>query len=229
LLGFIAKFIPSKSYLHSKVIFELDKIMENFWNNRYRDSEWAYGEEPNVYFKKQLSKYKAGKILLPAEGEGRNAIFAAKLGWEVSAFDLSKEGKLKAENLAKKNNVQINYQVGGLSEIEYNENYFDCIALIYAHFPADVKSAYHHILDQYLRKNGIVILEAFSKSHLKFNSINEKAGGPKDINMLFSKDEIIKDFSSYKTIELVEKEVTLQEGLYHNGRSSVIRFLGKKV
>jgi len=202
--------------------------MKDFWNNRYGDDKWAYGEDPNEYFKKQLSQYKAGKILLPAEGEGRNAIFAAKLGWAVSAFDQSKKGKMKAERLAKKNGVQINYQVGEFSEVKYDENYFDCIGLLYAHFPANVKSAYHKILDKYLRKGGIVIFEAFSKSHLKFNSYNAKAGGPKDINMLFSIDEIGRDFSNYEIIELVEKEVTLNEGLYHNGRSSVIRFVGEK-
>jgi len=77
---------------------------------------------------------------LPAEGEGRNAIFAAKSGWSVSAFDISDEGKNKANRLAKANNVTIDYRVGLLESLNYNDEQFDVIGLIYAHFPADLKS-----------------------------------------------------------------------------------------
>ena len=76
--------------------------MKEFWEIRYAEKQYAYGENPNVYFKEQLDKLKPGKILLPAEGEGRNAVYAAKQGWEVMAFDLSSEGKNKAEKLAAK-------------------------------------------------------------------------------------------------------------------------------
>ena len=203
--------------------------MKDFWDHRYRQIDWAYGEEPNEYFKHQLLKLNPGRILLPAEGEGRNAIFAAKLGWEVFAFDLSKEGKAKAEKLALRNEVQIDYLVGEFSEIVYAENQFDVIGLIYAHFPAHLKSAYHKKLDLYLKPGGFIIFEAFSKSHLEYRNINERDGGPKDIHMLFSVDELKADFSNYNILELEEKGIDLKEGLYHNGRSSVIRFVGKKL
>ena len=110
----------------------------------------------------------------------------------------------------------------------YDNNQFDAIALIYAHFPADIKSQYHKTLDKYLMKGGTVIFEAFSKNHLAYNSVNEKIGGPKDINMLFSKEELKSDFANYEIVELDEKEIELNEGLFHNGRGSVIRFVGRK-
>ena len=77
------------------------------WNERYKKEEFAYGQQPNNYLKEQLGKLSAGTILFPAEGEGRNAVFAAKLGWTVSAFDISVEGKKKASRLAEANNVTI--------------------------------------------------------------------------------------------------------------------------
>lgn len=58
------------------------------WNERYSKEEFAYGEEPNQYLKEQLEKLDVGKILFPAEGEGRNGVYAAKLGWNVFAFDI---------------------------------------------------------------------------------------------------------------------------------------------
>jgi hypothetical protein len=73
----------------------------NRWDERYKQQDFAYGVTPNNYLKDQLIKLQTGKILFPAEGEGRNAVFAAKLGWIVSAFDISIEGKKKAMQLAK--------------------------------------------------------------------------------------------------------------------------------
>lgn len=198
------------------------------WNDRYRSEEFAYGEQPNNYLKEQLEKSTAGKILFPAEGEGRNAVFAATLGWTVSAFDISDEGKSKALRLAEKNKVTIDYQVGELEALNYDAGQFDVIALIYAHFPADIKSVYHKTLDKYLRKGGFIIFEAFSKTHIDYLAKNEKVGGPKDIAMLFSIDELASDFSEYEIIELVEKEIELSEGMFHNGQGSVIRFVGRK-
>jgi 2-polyprenyl-3-methyl-5-hydroxy-6-metoxy-1,4-benzoquinol methylase len=198
------------------------------WNDRYSNKEFAYGEEPNNYFKEQIEKLKPGTILFPAEGEGRNAVYAAKLGWTVSAFDISEEGKNKALKLAEANNVSIDYKVGELETLNYHTEQFDAIALIYAHFPAEIKSSIHKTLETYLRKDGIIIFEAFSKKHLEYLAINDKVGGPKDIESLFSIEEIQADFPNYEIIELVEKEIELNEGLFHNGKGSVIRFVGKK-
>ena len=132
------------------------------WDDRYKTEEFAYGEEPNNYLKEQIEKLNPGAILFPAEGEGRNAIFAAKLGWQVSAFDISEEGRNKALRLAENNNVSLDYQVGELETLDFQEGKFDAIALIYAHFPATIKSEIHKQLDKLLRKDGIVIFEAFS-------------------------------------------------------------------
>lgn len=198
------------------------------WNERFRGAEFAYGEQPNNYLKAQLEKLNAGNILFPAEGEGRNAVFAARLGWTVSAFDISVEGRNKALRLAEANQVTIDYQVGELQAINYAPGQFDAIALIYAHFPADIRSSYHKAFDRWLRKGGIIILEGFSKKHISYNYKNEKVGGPKDIAMLFSADEIKADFANYTLEELVEKEVELHEGSCHNGLGSVIRFTGRK-
>ncbi|WP_289661720.1 class I SAM-dependent methyltransferase [Flavobacterium panacagri] len=198
------------------------------WDDRYSNKEFAYGEEPNNYLKEQLEKLNPSSILFPAEGEGRNAIFASKLGWKVSAFDISEEGRNKALRLAEANNVIIDYQVGELDTLDFHENQFDAIALIYAHFPAEIKSDIHHQLNTLLKKDGIIIFEAFSKKHLEYLAINEKVGGPKDIESLFSIEEIKADFPNYEIIELEEKEIELNEGLFHNGIGSVIRFVGRK-
>ncbi|MFB0494569.1 SAM-dependent methyltransferase [Mucilaginibacter sp. OAE612] len=198
------------------------------WDQRYTEEEFAYGEQPNNFLQQQLSLLKPGKILFPAEGEGRNAVFAAGLGWAVSAFDISIEGQKKALKLAEKKQVAIDYRVGELQELNYTEGQFDVIALIYAHFPANIKSLVHQTLDKYLNTGGLIIFEAFSKSHLNYLAKDEKMGGPRDIESLFSLEEIKTDFNNYEILELLETEIHLNEGPYHSGQGSVIRFVGRK-
>lgn len=198
------------------------------WDERYSNTAYAFGEKPNEYLREQLQKLQPGNILFAAEGEGRNAVYAAKLGWTVSAFDISTEGRKKALQLAEKNKVSLNYEVGQLPDLAYTEGQFDAIALIYAHFPASIKSTYHKLLSTYLRKGGTVIFEAFGKKHLPYREKNPKVGGPRDLESLFSIEELLADFTDYEIIELVEKEVELNEGLYHSGTGSVVRFVGRK-
>jgi cyclopropane fatty-acyl-phospholipid synthase-like methyltransferase len=202
--------------------------MKEMWDERYGQVEFAYGEEPNVFLKEQLVEIEPGMALFPAEGEGRNAVYTASLGWKIDAFDLSEEGKQKALKLANLKKTQINYQVGEFQQLGYKNESFDLIALIYAHFPANNKSEYHKELSNYLKKGGLIIFEAFSKSNLEYVSKNPKIGGPKDINMLFSIDEINADFENFEIELFEEKEIELREGLYHNGIGSVIRFVGRK-
>jgi len=202
--------------------------MIDFWNERYKQQEFAYGIEANEFLKEVLGNYKLGKILFPAEGEGRNAVFAAKLGWEVNAFDLSIEGKKKADYLASINKVGIHYEIGNLDELHYQKESFDAIALIYAHFPPLIKNIYYQTIETYLKKGGVIIFEAFSKNHITYQNKNPNVGGPNNTEMLFSVNEIGSYFANYQILELVEKEINLSEGLYHNGLGSVVRFIGIK-
>jgi SAM-dependent methyltransferase len=203
--------------------------MNQKWDERYKDNEFAYGTEPNVFFKEWLLKFEPGKILMPADGEGRNGVFAAQLNWNVISFDLSAEGQQKALKLAKENNVSLDYIVGDLEQLEFEKNSFDAIGLIYAHFSAETKSKLHKKLNDYLKPGGIVIFEAFSKRHLDLKKANPKVGGPDNSNDLFSIAEILADFEKFEILYLEEEEIILNEGKFHVGTGSVIRFVGKKV
>ncbi len=203
--------------------------MKDFWDARYAQADFAYGTEPNEFLRTQLPKLKLGTGLFAAEGEGRNAVYAAQLGWEVHAFDLSVEGKAKADRWAAERGVEIDYQVGEFAELGYANEAFDLLALIYAHFPGHLKADYHRRLSTFVKVGGYVIFEAFSKNHLAYNSVNEAVGGPKDTQMLFSMEEIKADFADYELLELYEAEVELAEGTFHRGRGSVIRFVGRKL
>ncbi|APY12713.1 SAM-dependent methyltransferase [Seonamhaeicola sp. S2-3] len=202
--------------------------MEAFWNNRYKEKEFAYGTAPNQFFKESINKLKIkGTILLPAEGEGRNAVYAAKKGLKVTAFDISVEGKNKAEKLANNENVQIDYKVGELHQLDFKPHSFDLLALIYAHFPKNKKEL-HQKLSKLIKPNGYIILEGFSVKNLSYREKNPNVGGPADVNMLFTKEEMTTMFANFETLLLEQKEIELNEGDYHNGVANVIRYIGRK-
>lgn len=194
----------------------------DFWNERYAQKEFVYGIQPNLFFKEQLDQLKAGNILLPAEGEGRNAVYAASQDWNVVAFDISKSGKEKAMQLSVAKKVFVDYQVTGVLDFKTDIK-FDVIGLCYTHFPMEIrKEAFQHLL-KHLKPNGTIIFEAFAKAQL-----GKPSGGPKNEEMLFSIEEIENEFSELEFNVLKEETIELSEGNYHKGKAEVIRFVGIK-
>jgi 2-polyprenyl-3-methyl-5-hydroxy-6-metoxy-1,4-benzoquinol methylase len=194
-----------------------------FWNARYNEEGFAYGQTPNEFFKEQIDKLPVGKILFPGEGEGRNAAYAAALGWEVEAFDISDVGKQKAINLAASFNAKINYEICNVADANFEDNTFDAIVLIYSHLPETLRIELHGKIKNWLKPDGVVILEAYNPLQLNNNS-----GGPRDIQMLYSIETLMSDFHGIHFEILEEKQVELNEGKYHIGIADVVRFVGRK-
>lgn len=197
--------------------------MKKLWNERYAEEAYVYGTSPNTFFKEELSKLTIGTILLPAEGEGRNAVYAAEQGWDVYAFDYSHKAKHKADILAKERGVSINYVVASFDEIRFKPDFFDCIALFFVHAPPDSRRLYHQKLVKWLKPDGRILMEGFSKKQM-----DKTSGGPKNIDMLFSNEELDADFNALSHIEIVELNTELDEGNLHKGEASVIRLKGTK-
>lgn len=202
--------------------------MSNKWDERYAGEDYAYGTEPNAFIKEQLLHLKPGKILFPAEGEGRNAVYAATQGWEVYAFDLSVEGRKKALKLATENGVPLQYDIATFETYTCTPHSMDAVALVYAHVPANVKDASYAKVIDWVKPGGTIIMEAFSKNHIGYKKADSRIGGPDEPDMLFSEDEIKAYFPSVDILLLEEREITLHEGSFHNGAGSVIRFVGRK-
>jgi len=198
---------------------------KEFWNERYGQHPTVYGDEPNKFFKEQLQSLKVGKLLLPAEGEGRNAIYAASLGWTVTAYDFSEVAKAKTlERAASLGISTIDYQVQELDKIKLAGKKFDAVALIYVHLPMEVRKHLHAQCKQSLKPGGKLIFESFSKDQLKYNT-----GGPKDPTLLHSISDLKTDFADLRIDVLEEKIVELKEGPFHSGPASVVRLVASKI
>ena len=203
----------------------MSDFKSNFWDERYSSKEYVYGTEPNQFFKEQIDRFSSpGKLLLPGEGEGRNAVYAAKLGWQVDAFDQSINAQKKALTLAEKSDVNINYSITDLKRFTPAANYYSSAAIVFVHFDSEVRSVFHQKIIDSLKPGGKLILESFSKSQF-----GKSSGGPQDLGMLYSFEDIKNDFKEMRTILLEEKNVFINEGEKHSGEASLIRYVGEKL
>jgi hypothetical protein len=199
--------------------------MREHWDTRYTQEAFSYGIHANDFFSQSLAKLKIGKILLPGEGEGRNAVYAASHGWEVDAFDFSEKGRNKALGLAEEHKLFFNeYSISDYSDYKPRDNHYDVVGLIYAHAVPEIRSLLHYKMINALKTGGVIILQGFSKLQL-----GKDSGGPKQLDMLYSVDEMSKDFAGLSIELLEQKEVELSEGIYHQGAASVINMIAKKL
>ena len=193
------------------------------WNNRYGGGEYLFGKEPNEYFKSKIDSLQPASILLPGEGEGRNAVYAAKLGWQVTALDFSKIALKRAKQFAENENVKIDFRYVHLLNDELPAKTYDVVGISFLHFNGDNKRLVHTKLRNALKTKGIVILECFSEEQMKLIT-----GGPRNKGSLYTTDELKEYYHGFEFFELEYKKVLLREGEAHQGEGYVVRMFAQK-
>ncbi len=197
--------------------------ISEMWNNRYSSPEYAYGKKPNDFLKSQAEHIPMGKVLCLGAGEGRNAVFLAQLGYQVTALDISETGLLKAQQLAKKYNVTINTIHGDIEDFVIEKNEWQAITSIFFHTPPFMRKDIHKNIVAGLAPGGVFILEGYSKNQLQY-----KTGGPPVIDLLFDLQEIRNELDGMELKVSQEVVRSVVEGQYHTGQGSVIQIVGIK-
>ena len=140
------------------------------WDQRYSSETYAYGKNANAFFAAQLEHMNPGRLLLPGEGEGRNAVYAAGLGWAVEAFDQSRVGQSKALALASEFDVEFTYKACRMEDFDFLQNHYDLVALLFFHTDMVNRKYLHQKAIQTLKPGGTLLLEAFHKNQLSKNT-----------------------------------------------------------
>jgi SAM-dependent methyltransferase len=191
------------------------------WDTEYDREEYVYGKLPNDFLKSHYKVIPKGKVLLLAEGEGRNAVFLAKLGYSVTAVDISSVGLKKAEKLAKENNVIIETVCADLEVFDLGENKWDGIVSIYCHLPLTIRQALYKRIEWAIKPSGVFLLEGYRPEQLDY-----KTGGPPVASMMISKETLIKELPNFTFSHLETLERVVHEGINHNGLGAVIQAIG---
>lgn len=197
----------------------------NKWDDRYSGSEYAYGLKPSEFLVEQatlLLPKKTLHVLSLGEGEGRNATYLAGLGHHVHAVDGSAVGLVKASQLASQRNVKITTQIADLTDYKIDHTY-DLIIMIFCHIPSIVRTKIHSQILSSLSLGGLLIYQAYSPNQLRYGT-----GGPDQMDMLVTLDELKGSFSPMQFLHANMREREVKEGSFHTGLAEVTEFVGRK-
>ena len=199
------------------------KELNIMWNERYTEAGFAYGTEPNDFLFENFNKLKRGKVLCLGEGEGRNAVFLASKGFDVTAVDLSEVGLEKTLGLAEQNKVTVKTVCADLSDFRIDENYWESIVSIWVHLESVVCRVVHQKVFSGLKTGGTFLLEAYTPQQLEFGT-----GGGKQVDKMVSLNSLQEELKGldFEIGREIIREI--HEGKYHNGQSAVVQVLARK-
>lgn len=196
----------------------------NLWDDRYNIAEYYYGTEPNDFLRANVQLIRPeGKILCLAEGEGRNAVYLAGVGFHVTAVDGSKTGLEKLARLAKERRVKIHTVVSNLDDYQIHEKSWDAIISIWCHIPPSLRIRIHREVAQGLKPGGIYIFESYHPRQLAY-----KTGGPSTADLLSTAADVKAELQGlhFKLLQEIDREI--HEGKGHNGLSAVVQAIARK-
>ncbi|HEY4554078.1 MAG TPA: class I SAM-dependent methyltransferase, partial [Bacillaceae bacterium] len=166
--------------------------MTNAWHEKFSEEEYVYGKEPNEFLVEAASFLPDGKILCIAEGEGRNAVYLAKNGHEVTAWDYAQAGLDKTARLAEEENVRVATELHDLAEVEWEAEQWDAIVHIFGHLPKPILNRTLGGIKKALKPGGMYVSELYTKEQLRYGT-----GGPKDLEMLIDPKDMLRHFDGY--------------------------------
>lgn len=194
-----------------------------FWDQAFDTPHFKYGTAPNAFVRDQAHRLPpAARVLVPGDGEGRNGVWLAAQGHAVLSVDASAVGLRKARQLAQQQGVPLQTELADLAAWQPAPGGFDGVVLTFVHLPPGMRRAVHQRLAAALRPGGWLILEAFTPEQLRYAS-----GGPKDVDMLYTLENLRADFAGLHEQLAWAGQVQLDEGPGHQGPAQVVRYLAQ--
>ena len=204
---------------------------QNAWNDRYRDAgeDYLFGTEPNRFLARRAKLLQNGQTALSvADGEGRNSVWLAEQGLQVSAIEISTVAVEKAHRLAAGRQVAVDFVLADMLAPDWPpQEYcgaFDWVVGIFIQFVGPVeRERQFTVMKELTRTGGRILLQGYTPKQLEY-----KTGGPSDIGNLYTSDFLRSAFSDWEIEELVEYDEDLSEGERHKGRSALIGLIARK-
>jgi SAM-dependent methyltransferase len=193
------------------------------WDARYTDEGWAFGKEPNDFLREQGDLLPPGRVLCLAEGQGRNAVWLAQRGHEVTAMDQSAVGLEGARRLAAERGITLTTLRADLDEFEIEPGAWQGIVSIYAHVSGDVRRRVHARVEKGLAPGGVFLLEAYRPEQ-----IGRGTGGPSEDDRMVNLERLRRELPSLEFVVAREVEREVLEGHRHKGMSSVVQLVARR-
>lgn len=194
------------------------------WEARYgADNEFVYGTEPNDFLRTSIAGLPTGDALCLADGEGRNGVYLAGLGHNVTSVDLTSAGMNKAARLARERDVPLTTVVADLADYDLGESQWDLIVSIFAHTPAPVRAKVHGGIATALRPGGRFVLEAYTP-----DQIGRGTGGPPVPELTMTLAGLRGELTGLVIESGIETVRPVIEGAGHTGDGAVVQLIAAK-
>ena len=195
----------------------------NSWDNRYAGAEYLYGTAPNDFVAEVALQIPSGPVLCLAEGEGRNAVYLAALGYVVTAVDQSAVALGKAKELAAARGVALETITADLADYSIAPGAWAGIVSGWAHVPPALRRRVHAQVARGLQPGGLFILEAYTPAQLTFNT-----GGPRSVEMFMTAVQLREELAGLDFEIVRELERDVREGTKHTGRAAVVQVVARR-
>ena len=197
------------------------------WDNRYDTDTYVFGKAPADFLKAQsdlLKKHRGASALAVADGEGRNSVFMAQHGLQVTAMDSSEVGLAKARKLADESGVTVDFQAADLRAWDWQENAFDLVVAIFIQFadPAFRAEIFAGMVKT-VKPGGLILLHGYTPKQVEYGT-----GGPPNPALMYTEDMLRDAFSETEILHLAAYEKVIDEGPGHSGHSALIDLVARK-
>ena len=196
------------------------------WEERFQTPDYVFGTEPAAFLKDHADVLapKGATALSVADGEGRNSVFMAERGLEVTALEYAPSAIAKARQLADERGVVVTFEDVDVTAYDWRETY-DIVAGIFIQFVGpDARRALFEGMKQSVKPGGVILLHGYTPKQLDHGT-----GGPPGAENMYTEEMLRDAFAGWDILECREYERHIEEGEGHKGQSALIDLVARKV
>lgn len=196
-----------------------------FWNSRYASESYVFGTRPAAFLVDNAHHVPPqSRVLVPADGEGRNSVFLAELGHRVVATDIAEEGLAKARKLAAARGANVEFRHLDLQGWQWPDAEFDAVVAVFIQFaPPALRDEIFSGMKRSVRPGGVVLLHGYTPKQLEY-----RTGGPSLVEQLYTEELLRTAFCDWELLRVQAYERDLDEGEGHKGRSAIVDLVARR-
>lgn len=194
------------------------------WDERFAGADYLFGTAPTAFLKREAGVLPpASRVLCLADGEGRNSVYLAGLGHQVTAMEQSSVALDKARALAAAKGVSVAFCQAGIEEWDWAQG-FDAVLGIFIQFaPPAMRQRIHHGIAQAVVPGGSLMLHGYAP-----RQISNGTGGPRAVENMYTLDLLHADFAGWEVLRAEDYDAEIHEGKGHAGQSALIDFITRR-
>lgn len=195
------------------------------WNERFAGDEYVYGTEPAGFLKREARRLAPrSSVLSVAEGEGRNAVWLAQKGHDVTAMDGAPNAVAKARRLAAARGVEAAFHLADIAAWDWTPAAYDAVIGIFIQFaPPEAQAETVAGMKRTVRPGGLVLLHGFAERQAGYGT-----GGPPNPAQLYTPDLLRARFADFEILRLEDYDAEIDEGHGHSGRAALIDLVARR-